>query len=76
MATHIVQSLGYSQCPEFADLAKARKHLRDLVKESLARARRTSKTATKHRVYPDYYRITLGSDERSTLYALHQIISQ
>lgn len=70
---HTVHTLGYTHCPQFANKPWARAHLREIVKDSLARAKRKSKTARKHKNGPDNYSITLGSDKRSTLWASHWI---
>jgi hypothetical protein len=68
-----VVSFGYECPPEFPTLAAARAHLRELVAESLRAAKRKSRTARKHRLGADSYKITLGSDPRSMLWAGHYI---
>lgn len=73
MKLFIVQSYGYTHCPEFNTLPAARAYLRGLVAEELANARRKSKTARKHLLGRDSYSITLGSDSRSALWSQHNI---
>lgn len=74
--TFIVQSYGYTHCPQFPTLREAQSYLRELVTEELQKARsRGHKQARKHKIGADCYRITLGSDPQSTLYSHHCILT-
>lgn len=72
---HKLFSLGYYNGPEYPTLREARKNLSALLAEELAKAKRKSKTARKHKLGADNYSITLGSDPRSALWGQHGIIS-
>lgn len=75
MPIYIVYTQGYENCPEFAQIGKAREYLRELVAESYAGAKRKYKTARKHKTGKDSYSITLGSDSRSALWMAHSIVA-
>jgi hypothetical protein len=75
MSTYTVATYGYECCPSFPTLAEAETHLKAVVAESLRDARRRHKQARKHRLDRNLYRITLGSDPRSTLWSHHCILS-
>ncbi len=70
MKSFFVVSYGYECHPEFATLAEARAFLKNSVAGALQSAkRRGHKQARKHKLAPDCYRITLGSDPQSALWA-------
>ena len=73
MKTYFVCSYGYECPPEFPTLEAARAYLSNLVSASVMKAKRVSKQSRKHKLSPDCYKITLGADSRSTLYAHHSI---
>lgn len=76
MKTFIVQTYGYTHCPQFPTLAEARAVLREIAQDSLQTARRRGhRQARKHKLDADCYRITLGSDPQSTLYSHHCILT-
>lgn len=72
--TFTVCTYGYSQCPQFTSLSEARAFLKEIVRESLQKAKhRGHKQARKHKLDTDCYRITLGPDRESAMYSQHCI---
>ena len=72
----VVASYGYDSGPEFSTLEEARVCLANQVAAALQAARRKSEEARKHKLSEDCYRITLGSDKDSTLWAAISIVPQ
>ena len=72
--TYYLCQLGYEMPPAFPTLKSAREALREAVNDSLETAvRRGHKSARKHKLSKDSYRITLGRDLDSTIYSQFSI---
>ncbi len=76
MTTYSMYQQGYMPYPLGSDFEVAREAFKLSVKDSLARAKRVSPQARKHKLTSSCYRITLGSDKNSTLYSHFTLIKE
>ena len=74
MKAFIVQTHGYTHCPEFPTIEEARACLREIVRDELKRCRARFKSGSKHKLSDDCYRVTLGSDQQSAMWSHHCIV--
>lgn len=71
--SYLVCTYGCDGGDKYEDREEAFKALRALVDEELARAKRKSETATKHKISDKNYHVTLGREQHSALWSAHYL---